>query len=301
MHQSRRYLPPLTWLSAFEAVARLGSVTAAATELDLTQGAVSRQIQKLEARVGQSLFHRSRKRMELTPPGRAYAEDVRAAVSRIANATLSLQSNPRGGALNLAILPAFGAYWLAPRLPAFMAAHPGVTVNLTTRTAPFDMAAEGIHAAIHFGRRDWPGAAFLKLMEEESVAVAAPALLAGHAAETPAEIAALPRLQLASRKGAWRRWFMSKGHTEPDRVMARFDQFATMIEAAKQGLGAALVPRFLIAEDLAAGRLVALPDHGPHVFGAYYLVWPAPQADYPPLAALRSWLSDQISATDAPG
>ena len=301
MISSRRFLPPLPWLTAFEAVARLGSVTGAAAELDLTQGAVSRQIQKLEARVGQRLFHRDRKRMALTPPGRAYAGEIRQAVSLIANATLSLQSNPQGGLLNLAMLPAFGTYWLAPRLPDFMAAHPGVTVNLTTRTAPFDMGGEGIHAAIHFGRRDWPGAGFLKLIEEESVAVAAPALLAGRAADTPEDIATLPRLQLASRKGAWRRWFMSIGHVEPDQVMARFDQFAAMIEAAKQGLGAALVPRFLIGEDLAAGRLVALPGAGPHIFGAYYLVWPEAQADYPPLAALRSWLAAQITAEDSPG
>jgi len=301
MISSRRFLPPLPWLAAFEAVARLGSVTAAAVELDLTQGAVSRQIQKLEARVGQSLFHRDHKRMALTPPGRAYASDIRQALSLIGNATLSLQSNPQGGLLNLAILPAFGTFWLAPRLPDFMAAHPGVTVNLTTRTAPFDMGSEGIHAAIHFGHRNWPGAGFLKLMEEESLAVIAPTLLAGRDAETAEDIAALPRLQLASRKGAWRRWFMSRGHKEPDQVMARFDQFATMIEAAKQGLGAALVPRFLIAEDLAAGRLVALPGNGPHVFGAYYLVWPEAQADYPPLAALRSWLSAQITAASGPG
>ena len=301
MSLPRRFLPPLPWLAAFEAVARLGSVTAAAAELDLTQGAVSRQIQKLESRVGQNLFHRDHKRMALTPPGRAYASDIRQAVSLIANATVSLQSNPQGGLLNLAILPAFGTAWLAPRLPDFMATHPGVTVNLTTRTAPFDMIREGIHAAIHFGHRDWPGAGFLKLMREESIAVIAPTLLAGHMAETPQDIAALPRLQLASRKGAWRRWFMSFGHEVPDQVMVQFDQFATMIEAARQGLGAALVPRFLIGEDLASGRLVALPGNGPHVFGAYYLVWPETQADYPPLAALRSWLETRITPADAPG
>lgn len=300
MTQSRRFLPPLPWLSAFEAVARHGSVTAAAAELDLTQGAVSRQIQKLEARVNQRLFQRHARRMQLTPQGAAYAGEVRQALALISNATLSLQSNPRGGLLNLAILPGFGTYWLAPRLPRFMAAHPGVTVNLTTRTAPFDMGAEGIHAAIHFGQRDWPGAGFLELMEEENLAVAAPALLAGHEAETPTQIAALPRLHVASRKGAWRRWFMSEEHETTDRITMQFDQFATMIEATKQGLGAAILPRFLIEEDLAEHRLVALPARARNRFGAYYLVWPEAQADYPPLAALRSWLTHEVSAA-APG
>ncbi len=293
MMYGRRFLPPLPWLTAFEAVARLGSVTEAADELDLTQGAVSRQIQKLEGQLGQKLFHRDRKRLVPTPAGAAYARDLRGAISTIANATLSVQSNPQGGLLNLAILPAFGTYWLAPRLPAFMAAHPGVTVTLATRTHPFDFAREDFHAAIHFGQEDWPGAGFLKLMDEENVAVVAPSLLAGRDIATPAEVAALPRLQIESRKGAWRRWFMSQGHGSEGRVAAQFDQFATMIEAAKQGLGAALVPRFLIERDLVTGTLVALPQQANSVFGAYYLVWPEAQADYPPLVALRGWLAKE--------
>jgi len=92
----RRFLPPLPWLSAFEAVARLGSVTQAAAELDLTQGAVSRQVQKLEDRLGQRLFTRDRQRLTLTPAGAAYAKELRGALATIASATLSLASNPHG-------------------------------------------------------------------------------------------------------------------------------------------------------------------------------------------------------------
>lgn len=298
MINARRFLPPLPWLSAFEAVARLGSVTRAAEELDLTQGAVSRQIAKLEARLGQPLFTRERQRLILTPAGAAYARELRGALSTIASATLSLTSNPRGGLLNLAILPAFGTDWLAPRLPRFMAAHPGVTVTLATRTHPVDFKAEAFHAAIHFGRRDWPGAGFLKLMEEENVAVAAPALLEKCRVEAPADVAALPRLQIESRKGAWRRWFMAHGLAPDDRVAARFDQFATMIAAARQGLGAALVPRFLIGADLDSGALSALPQSADGRFGAYYLAWPKAGADYPPLVALRVWLAQEVGETN---
>jgi len=297
MINARRYLPPLPWLSAFEAVARLGSVTRAAEELDLTQGAVSRQIAKLEARLGQHLFLRERQRLTLTPAGAAYARELRGALATIASATLSLVSNPKGGLLNLAILPAFGTYWLAPRLPRFMAAHPGVTVTLATRTHPFDFKAEAFHAAIHFGGRDWPGAGFLKLMEEKNVAVAAPALLETCRVETPADVAALPRLQIESRKGAWRRWFTAHGLAPDDRVAARFDQFATMIAAARQGLGAALVPRFLIGADLDSGALKALPHAAAGRFGSYYLAWPETGANYPPLVALRGWLEHEVGQT----
>lgn len=300
MINARRYLPPLSWLSAFEAVARLGSVTRAAEELDLTQGAVSRQIAKLEARLGQPLFIRERQRLTLTPAGATYARDLRGALATIAGATLSLASNPRGGLLNLAILPAFGTYWLAPRLPRFMAANPGVTVALATRTHPFDFAVEEFHAAIHFGRRDWPGAGVLKLMEEDNVALAAPALLNGRCIETPADVATLPRLQVESRKGAWRRWFTAHGLDPDDRVTAQFDQFATMIEAARQGLGAALVPRFLVEAELAAGTLRALPQSVDGRFGAYYLVWPEAGADYPPLVALRDWLAAEVAGATPP-
>lgn len=295
MINARRFLPPLPWLSAFEAVARLGSVTEAAAELDLTQGAVSRQVQKLEDRLGQRLFLRERQRLTLTPAGAAYAKELRGALSTIANATLSLTSNPHGGLLNLAILPAFGTYWLAPRLPGFMAAHTGVTVNLATRTHPFDFAREDFHAAIHFGQRDWPGAGFLKLMEEENVAVASPSLLATRGVALPADVAPLPRLQIESRKGAWRRWFIAHGLGAEDRVAVQFDQFATMIEATKQGLGAALVPRFLIAGELSSGTLVALPQSEAGRFGSYYLVWPEAGAEYPPLVALRDWLTEEIA------
>ena len=279
-------------------MARLGSVTRAAEELDLTQGAVSRQIAKLEARLGQPLFLRERQRFTLTSAGATYARELRGALATIASATLSLASNPRGGLLNLAILPAFGTYWLAPRLPRFMAAHPGVTVALATRTHPFDFAREDFHAAIHFGRCDWPGAGFLELMEENNVAVAAPVLLDGHGIETPADVTALPRLQIESRKGAWRRWFKAHGLDPAARVAAQFDQFATMIEATRQGLGAALVPRFLVESDLSEGTLRALPQSADGRFGAYYLAWPEAGADYPPLVALRDWLAAEVSPCD---
>ncbi len=149
---ARRFLPPLPWLTAFEAVARLGSVTDAAAELDLTQGAVSRQIQKLEEQLDVVLFIRDKRRLVVTPAGRSYAEKVHTLISGLANATLALTSNPDGGLLELAILPAFGTHWLAPQLPQFLGAHPGVTINLATRTEPFHFKHEKFHAAIHFGK-----------------------------------------------------------------------------------------------------------------------------------------------------
>jgi len=126
MALARRFLPSMTYLRAFEAAARAESFTAAAKELSLTQSAVSRQIRLLEETLGSPLFLRERQTVKLTVAGRAYAAEVRDALQRVAAATLEFRANPDGGALNLAILPTFGARWLAPRLSAFIAENPGV-------------------------------------------------------------------------------------------------------------------------------------------------------------------------------
>ncbi len=290
---TRRFSPPISCLTAFEAVARLGSVVGAAQELDLTQSAVSRQIQKLEALVGTPLFERARKRLKLTEPGARYAREVRAALAQISNATIALQANPDGGVLNLAILPSFGTHWLAPRLPGFMRAHPGITLNLSTRIVPFDFAAEGFHGAIHFGRDDWPGAQAVKLWDETMLAVVAPALLQEGAAPD------LPRLQLETRPDAWAQWAAAQGREEPGRPAMVVDQFATMLKAAQAGLGVALMPDYLVESALAQGSLVVLPQTKPVSTGAYFLVWPTGGTTYPALVAFRDWLRRESGAAGA--
>ena len=285
MTRARRFLPPLSTLAAFEAVARLGSVTEAAHELDLTQSAVSRQLQKLEALVNTPLFERDKKRLQLTDHGTRYVRDVRAALAQISNATIALQANPDGGALNLAILPSFGTHWLAPRLPEFLQGNSGITLNMSTRTQVFDFAQEGFHAAIHFGQDNWPGTRALKLWDEQALAVVAPELLQG---TDPQD---LPRLQLESRPKAWAQWADAQGWDDPGRPAMVVDQFATMLRAAQAGLGVALMPNYLVTQELTRGDLVVLPDTQPVSTGAYYLVWPDLSEEYPALSAFRTWLA----------
>jgi LysR family transcriptional regulator, glycine cleavage system transcriptional activator len=283
----RRYLPAIPALMALEAVDRLGTASAAATELNLTQGAVSRALKGLEAQLGLPLLIRERQRLRLTPAGQDYVAEVRKALHLLASASVTLRANPGGGALNLAMLPAFGMYWLAPRLALFSQAHPEVTVNLSTRLRPFDFAGTAFDAAIHYGRRDWPGADYLKLMDEEVIAVAAP----GHPPLVEAtDILRYPLLMLESRPGDWGRWLVHHGHPDQRPAGMMFDQFATLTQGAIHGMGAALIPTFLIQRDLAEGRLV--PLFGPPVpaLGAYYLVWPDGQPDRAPLRSFRAWL-----------
>ncbi len=291
---ARRYLPSIPSLLALEAVARLGTASAAAAELNLTQGAVSRQLQVLEGQLGVTLLIRDRHKLRLTPAAQDFVAEARRALTTLSHASLALRANPTGGSLNLAILPAFGMHWLAPRLARFAAAHPEVTVNLSTRLKPFDFAATSFDAAIHYGRQDWPGVSALRLMEEEVLAVTAPGLLP--APLTRAEqILDHPLLQLESRPGDWGRWLAHHGAPAERPPAMLFDQFATMTQAAIHGLGLALIPTFLIARDLAEGRLV--PAFGAPVpaLGAYYLVWPAATPPRAPLASFRDWLKAEIA------
>jgi DNA-binding transcriptional LysR family regulator len=289
----RRYLPSLPSLLALEALDRLGSASAAAAELNLTQGAISRQLQVMAEQLGVPLTTRDAGRLHLTPAARDYVTEVRRALNGLAQASLTLRANPMGGALNLAILPAFGMHWLAPRLASFARLHPEVTVNLSTRLQPFDFATSAFDAAIHYGREDWPGAAYLKLMDEDIIAVAAPSLTKPLA--NAAEALALPLLQLQSRPGDWGRWLAARGLANQRPPAMLFDHFATMQQAAVHGLGAAILPKFLIEQDLAQSRLIPLFGPPIRAAGAYYLVWPANRPARAPLASFIAWLRAELA------
>jgi DNA-binding transcriptional LysR family regulator len=291
----RRHLPSLSGLLALEAVERLGTATAAAAELNLTPGAISRALQEVEAQLGVTLLIRDRQRLRLTPAARDYVADARRALGVLGQAALRLRAGDGGESLSLAILPAFGMHWLAPRLRDFRTAHPGVALTLTTRLRPFDMEAEGFDAAIHYGRADWPGAEHLLLMEEEVQAVCAPSLLPASIAG-PGDLLSLPLLQIESRTGDWGRWFAAQGMAGQRPGGMLFDQFATMQQAAVHGLGVALLPTFLIAEDMAAGRLVPAWGGAVRAAGSYWLVWPKGVPLRPAMAAFRGWIGAEVAA-----
>lgn len=294
----RRFLPSIASLLALEAVARLGTASAAAEELSLTQGAISRQLQVLENQLGLPLLIRERQRLRLTPAASDYVAEVRRALQTLSSASLTLRANPTGGSLNLAILPAFGMHWLAPRLAGFAQSHPEVTVNLSTRLRPFDFAGTGFDAAIHYGRQDWPGVDYLKLMDETVLAVGAPALLP-QTLSGAGDILRYPLLQMENRPGDWGRWLAHHGLAGARPPGMLFDQFATMAQGAIHGLGLALLPRFLITRDLAEGRLVSAFGGPVPASGSYYLVWPGDVPARRPLASFRHWAATQVQMDSA--
>lgn len=282
----------MSLLRAFESAARHQSFTAAAAELHLTQSAVSRQIRALEELLHSSLFVRERQTVRLTLAGQAYAQEIRVSLLRISNATLGFRTNPKGGTLNLAILPTFGTRWLAPRLPDFLAQHPGITLNLTTRLARFDFELEAVDAAIHFGLPHWPGAELEFLMRETVIPACSRALREQYRFAAPADLLQAPLLHLVSRPEAWQRWLQAHGALASEARGMLFDQFAVATQAAISGLGVALLPRFLIEAELARGDLVEAVSDAQPIESAerYYLAWPMNRSSYPPLQAFRQWI-----------
>lgn len=296
------YSPPsMMSLRCFAAAARTGNFTRAADELNLTQSAVSRQIAKLEASLGVRLFTRAGPYLQLTERGRAYAEAVGAPLAAIVAASARFRSELDSGVITLATLPSFGMRWLAPRLTHLTRAFPEVVVNLFARSDEFEFAAETFDAAIHFGRPNWPGALCDYLFGEVCIPVASPAIAEG---ATRQSLEHMPLLTLANRPYAWEDWAAQAGVSlAPRKPTARYEHFAMLAQAVSAGAGAALIPDFLIEDELRDGRLVPVVEHSLISEGAYYLVYPEEKLEKSAFRKFRDWLLSEArqGGGSAPG
>jgi len=290
MSYQRRLLPSTSMLMALDAAARAGSFTAAARELNLTQGAISRQVSALEDQLDVILFERAGKTVLLTEAGKIYAREIGVALQTIRNASLDAMTNPLSGILNLAILPTFGTRWLMPRFPSFLKEHPNITVNFVTKLTIFDFHEENLQAAIHYGQPDWPDAISTFLMGEEVLPVCSPGFLEENPLSHPGDLARLPLLQLTTRSDAWNNWFRSNDFDPPQEQGMAFEQFSIIAQAAVAGLGVALLPKFLIQSELDRKELVIILNMPTKSEDGYYLVTPADKSEHAPVTALREWL-----------
>ena len=301
----RHAMPSLAILRCFEASARRESFTLAAEELHLTQSAVSRQVRELEQIVGFPLFRRVGRRVALTEAGRRFADELATDLERLRQTVdRTIASGDEKVALRIASLPTFANRWLIPRLPRFEAEHPDILVSIATRLQPFDFERERFDLAIHFGSDDWPDTRMRRLHDERMVAVASPAFaagldLAGADLTDPAQLATAPVLHLETRPGAWQDWFRAVGVTEPPVLRGkRFDQFSMISTAAMASLGAALIPDYLIEDELASGALVKLSERTLASDKSYFVVTPAGERD-----ELRErfidWIRAELSSVEA--
>jgi LysR family transcriptional regulator, glycine cleavage system transcriptional activator len=284
--------PSINALLAFDAAARRESIVRAAEELALTESAVSKQIAALELRLGVQLFYRVRQRIYLTRAGEAYRDMVAKTIEQLERDTLEIMSyHGLGGVIEIAVLPTVGATWLIPRLLSFYEANPGVVVNFRSRNERFLFTGSNLDGALYYGEAGWPGATTDFLFHEILVPVGIPGIL-GTAKRLSADtIASCRLLHLATRPNAWRQWFNANETSATNALSGpRFDTQAMVIKAALSGLGVALMPAFLIAEELEQGRLAVLSPEGFQTEGAYYFATPSEKTAYPPLVTFREWL-----------
>ncbi|WP_024301656.1 transcriptional regulator GcvA [Pseudogulbenkiania sp. MAI-1] len=291
----RRKIPSIEALQAFETAARYQSFTRAAEELALTQSAVCKQIAALEEMLGIPLFHRIKRRVSLTEAGQVYAREVRENLDRMERSTLSIMAHQgSGGVIELASVPTFATRWLIPRLPQFYAAHPNITINITTRSDPFIFTDTVFDASIHFGSGVWPGAHADHLFGEEMIPVCSPALLERQPCPRPEDLIRLKLLHLSARHDAWHKWFAAAGASDLNAMVGpRYELFSMLVEAARAHMGVALVPRFLVQEEIRSGSLVTPFDIPLQSEMGYFLVYPENKQASTTLQAFVGWLLGQ--------
>ena len=286
---------PLTALRAFEAAARNGSFTRAAEELHVTQGAVSRQVQALEARIGVALFERNGRSIALSREGRLLASAATDALDRLGEAVARLTDSSR--AVTLSMLPSLAACWMAPRMREFTSANPGLELRLSSSRHLVDFQREGIDAAIRYGSGGWPDVEAERIGTESIFPVCSPGYADALELRKPADLVRATLLH-NDVPDSWRDWFAAAGCPEiyTDKGVY-LDEDAALLRAAAEGEGMALGRAALVAGDLAGGRLVApFAISIPATF-SYWFVVPAEGSRRPESALVRSWLMSEFAKT----
>ncbi len=287
-----RRLPPLNALPDFESAARHLSFTKAAAELNVTHGAVSRQVKSLEDYLGFKLFRRLNRALRLTDEGQTYARSVRTLLDSLAEETRRLMTPKQANGLTVSTTYSFTSGWLVPRLGRFRALHPNIDVRLQANDRAVDFARDMVDLAIRYGRGQYPGLAATRLLGDDYVPVASPALLKGkHPLKKPADLRHHVLLHDEGTEVDWRMWLMAAGVEGVDAARGPiFSHSPMVIQAAMRGEGVALGRTALIEEELASKQLVRLFDLKLKSEMAYYIVYPPRSLERSEVRAFRDWL-----------
>lgn len=243
----RTALPSLNALRAFEAMGRTGSATRAAAELNVTHSAISRQVKALESTLGIRLFEGSKHQLRLTVRGEALRAGLGAGFDTLTEAVRAARDATE---VHLAIHQSLAVKWLIPRLAAFERDCPGISLHLTD-LAPTATRQRGADLMVRYlDGPDLNGSGVVRLAENRIGLVCAPALAAG-------DLSVAPRLVARTRTGGWAEWSRLTGHPEPGGPTRTLTHLHFVVDAASAGLGVAVLPWMIVAEDIAAGRLVA--------------------------------------------
>jgi LysR family transcriptional regulator, glycine cleavage system transcriptional activator len=299
MTRSRTVRTPLSTLPAFRAVARLGTVRAAADALHLTHSAVSQQISQLETQLGFELFERRGRRIGLNAAGTALLRSVEPALAQIDDGVRRAQALACGAEqqIRITLLPSFAQRWLLPRMSGWRERHPDIALELETSPRVVDLQREGLHCALRQGAGQWPGLVSERLADSPLIVMATPNTALRLRERGPEALADEPLLGVAKK---WHRWFELVGVKTTVQPVATFNDAGLLLQAAEQGLGIALARELLAADALTEGRLVqmspqTLPDDAA---GSYWIAHPPALADWPPLQAFKAWLHEEMARSE---
>ena len=290
-----RDIPSLAALRAFEAAARCGSLSAAARELNVTHAAIAGHVRGLEAFFGTGLLTRSGNGMEPTPEGALLARGLQDGFATLTAACRDLTERERARPLSVTTTPTFAENWLMPRLGAFWARHPDVSVTINPSTDIVDLRRDGYDVAIRYGDGNWPGLEVEPLLIGDFIVVASPGT--AHRFET-ADIATLRR----------QAWLMADNRAEEEHLIRalglgpgelRYYTFATngmVLSAIRAGMGLGLQNRTIIQSELETGRLVCVAQLPLDDIGYHIVTRPGPTSTA--LDQFRRWLRTRPGTTD---
>jgi LysR family glycine cleavage system transcriptional activator len=287
-----RSLPPLNALRAFEAAARLQSYTAAARELGVTQGAISRQIQLLEAWLGCKLFVRDRQGVQTTAAARELCAQATAWFDQIENATQRIKAPRSSRQLRVKLPPTFAIQWLMPRLARFHALHPEIEVQITTSHLRTDWHTEDVDVSIRSEAHDAVDGSAVQLFPETLIPVCAPSLLrSGPKIRSPRDLLKHDLLCSTNRPDDWPQWFSAAGIDNPSLPAGlQFENAALAYQAAANGLGVMIALMPFVAEALNEGRLTCPLKQSAQLQRGYYLTHSPLRAPSTVVRHFKEWL-----------
>lgn len=288
-------LPPLSALRAFEATARLGTMTAAGEELHISQVAVSRQMASLEERLRVQLFVRGHRSVRLTGAGESLFVAVTRSFHELQTAVESMGTSS-GNVLKICGYVTFTMRWLIPRIQDFHARHPGIDIQLKSSMEPVDFDRSDIDVAIRAGDGNWPDWDCVRLAQIELLPVCSPKLLGKQdAVDVLKNLSKMTLLHSKVRPLDWRTWLEAADLGQVNATSGiTFDNSSFAYQAAIEGAGVAIAQKVLVAGDLANGQLVALSDLAVPSGDSYYFVAPRRRL-LPKASAFRDWLVDAMN------
>ncbi|PAU75539.1 LysR substrate-binding domain-containing protein [Halomonas salipaludis] len=282
-------------LRALAATVRLGTVTLAAEELNVTQAAVSHQLRELEEMIGQQLFRRNGRRLEPTPAAHILADAVQESARLLEDALEVIGRRPAANSLTVSMLPALASKWLAPQLTDMLKEYKAADLRISASRQFVDFRRDRIDAAIRYGLGRWPNVRSRHICDELIAPVMSPQRAATLNLTSPDVFAALPLLR-SDNPDSWERWFESSGRELPPRTeTVFFDDDAAMIEAAIGGAGVALGRSALVARDIRSGRLVAPFGHAITSRFSYWFVQDASILDNAAHLEFFDWIKAHLT------